>query len=157
MESSPPKRKKPELTLRARGLALLARREHSRQELGRKLACHVSDSDELSDLLDDFERRGWLSEQRMAEQLVHARRRRFGVQRIRRDLLAKGLSEDLVAKKLAEISGGELEVAREVWHRKFGRMPKSAVERARQIRFLQGRGFALETVLRVMKAGMDEE
>jgi regulatory protein len=153
VEPSPPKRKKPELSLRARALAMLARREYSRQELARKLADYASDPDELKGLLDDFERRGWLSEQRVIEQVVHARRRRFGTQRIRHDLLAKGVPEDLVEEKLGELAGGELDAARDVWRRKFGAIPRNAGERARQIRFLQGRGFALETIMRVLKGG----
>ncbi len=157
MEPSPPKRKKPELSLRARALALLARREHSRQELERKLADHAPEPGELESLLDDFERRGWLSERRVIEQVVYARRRRFGARRIRQDLLAKGVSEDLIEEKLVELAGGEFEAARDVWRRKFGVMPKSAAERARQIRFLQGRGFALETIMRLMKGGEDDE
>ena len=151
MEPSPPKRKKPEPSLRARALGLLARREHSRQELARKLANHAPEPGELESLLDDFERRGWLSERRVIEQLVHARRRRFGPRRIHQDLLAKGISEDLIEEKVAELAGNELEAARDVWRRKFGIMPKSAAERARQIRFLQGRGFTLEAIMRVLK------
>lgn len=155
--SSPPKRKKPELSLRGRALAILARREYSRQELARKLADHAADPDELEGLLDDFERRGWLSELRVIEQVVYARRRRFGAQRIRHDLLAKGVSEDLINEKMVELDKGDLDAARDVWRRKFDVIPRSAAERARHIRFLQGRGFALETIMRVIKGGEDEE
>jgi len=157
VERSSPKRKRPEPSLRARALGLLARREHSRQELARKLANHAPQPGELESLLDDFERRGWLSERRVIEQIVHARRRRFGARRIRQDLLAKGISEDLIEEKVAELAGSELEAARGVRRRKFGMMPKSAAECARQIRFLQGRGFALEAIMRVMKGGEDDE
>lgn len=143
--------------LRARALRLLARREHSRAELERKLAKQAADAHELKKLLDDFERRGWLSERRVVEQVVHVRRKRFGARRIRQDLLAKGVAEDVVEEKMAELAGGEVEAAREVWRRKFGAAPKSAAERARQARFLQGRGFALETVMQVIKRGKDEE
>jgi regulatory protein len=108
-------------------------------------------------VLDDLERRGWVSERRMVEQLVHARRARYGARRIERDLRLKGVSDDAVAAALAELKGGELEAAREVWRRKFGgREPRRPADRARQVRFLQGRGFDLEVILKVIKGGEDD-
>lgn len=139
-------------SLRGRALKLLARREHSRAELARKLAIHAEDPAEVERVLDDFERRGWLSESRVVEQLVHARRSRYGARRIERDLREKGISEEAVAVALAGLKAGELEAAREVWRRKFGgRQPGGPAERARQVRFLQGRGFDLEVILKVIR------
>ena len=139
-------------SLRARALRLLARREHSRVELARKLAVHAEDQAEVERVLDELEARGWLSERRVVEQMVHARRSRFGARRIERDLLAKGISEDAIAAALPEVRGGELQAAREVWRRKFGgRLPRNASERGRQARFLQGRGFDLEVIMKVIK------
>ena len=144
-------------SLRARALRLLARREHSRAELARKLSVHAEDPGEVERVLDDFERRGWLSERRVVEQLVHARRARYGARRIERDLRLKGVSEEAVSAALADLKGGEFEAAREVWRRKFGgREPRSPADRARQVRFLQGRGFDLEVILKVIKGG-DED
>ena len=139
-------------SLRGRALKLLARREHSRAELTRKLSIHAKDPGEVERVLDDCERRGWLSERRVVEQLVHARRSRYGARRIERDLLQKGVSEEAVAAALAGLKAGELEAAREVWRRKFGgRHPRGPADRARQVRFLQGRGFDLEVILKVIK------
>ena len=144
-------------SLRARALRLLARREHSRVELARKLAVHAQDPAEVERVLDELESRGWLSERRVVEQVVHARRSRFGARRIERDLLAKGVSEDAIAAALPEIRGGEFQAARELWRRRFGgRLPRNAQERGRQARFLQGRGFGMETILKVIKGG-DEQ
>ena len=144
-------------TLRERALKLLARREHSRAELTRKLSVHAEDPGEIERVLDDCERRGWLSERRVVEQLVHARRSRYGARRIERDLLQKGVSEDAVSAALAELKAGELGAAREVWRRKFGgRQPRGPADHARQVRFLQGRGFELDTILRVIKGGEED-
>jgi regulatory protein len=133
-------------------MRLLARREHSRRELERKLAVHAEDPAELGRVLDEFEAQGWLSERRVVEHVVHARRSRFGAQRIERDLLAKGVSQDAIAAAMPELKGGELQAAREVWRRKFGgRLPRNASERGRQARFLQGRGFSFEVTLKVIK------
>ena len=132
---------------------MLARREHTRRELARKLAADADDPVEIERLLDELEARGWLSETRVAEQLIHTRRRRFGARRIERDLRGKGVSEEAVAAALPQLKEGELEAARGVWRRKFGRLPTSAAERAKQIRFLQGRGFELEVIFKVIKGG----
>jgi regulatory protein len=139
-------------SLRERALKLLARREHSRAELARKLAIHAGEPAEVERVLDDFERRGWLSEHRVVEQLVHARRSRYGARRIEHDLRGKGVSEEAVLAALAGLKAGELEAAREVWRRKFGgKPPRAPADRARQVRFLQGRGFGLEVIFKVMK------
>lgn len=144
-------------SLRERALKLLARREHSRAELARKLSAHAGDPAEIETVLDDCERRGWLSERRVVEQLVHARRSRFGARRIEQDLRQKGISGEAVATALADLKSGELEAAREVWRKKFGgRPPRSPADRARQVRFLQGRGFELEVVLKIIKGGEDD-
>lgn len=150
-------RKGGETTLRGRALRLLARREHSRAELARKLAVHAEDETEIDRLLDELESRGWLSERRVVEQMVHARRSRFGSQRIERDLLAKGVSGEAVADAMRELKDGELGAAREIWRRKFGgRLPRNQAERGKQARFLQGRGFGMDVIMRVI-GGKDED
>lgn len=141
------------MSLRVRALRLLAAREHSRLELQRKLASHAEDPDELEDLLDELAGRGWLSEQRVVEQVIQSRRPRFGSRRIRQELLDKGIAEDVVDATLQQLKEGDLHAAGTVWRKKFGAVPRSAAERARQIRFMQGRGFALDTILKVLKSG----
>ena len=136
---------------------MLARREHSRLELQRKLAPHVAESDNIQGLLDDLETRGWLSEKRVVEQTVHTRRGRYGVVRIVRELREKGVSEEAIAEAKSQVRESELEAARAVWRKKFGKLPRSAGDRARQVRFMQGRGFDLDVILKLLRgAGEDE-
>ena len=142
-------------SLRARALKLLARREHTRRELQRKLAPHAADPSAVEALLADLEQRGWLSEARLTEQVIHARRRRFGARRIEHELRSRGVSEEALAAAAPELKKSELEAARAVWRKKFGRLPGNQAERARQARFLQARGFEMEVVLKVIK-GSDE-
>jgi len=137
--------------LRKRALQLLARREHTRRELQRKLASEAEDSSALDQVLDELEARGWLSETRVAEQLVHTRRSKFGTRRIVHELRERGVSEDTVAAVAGELKGGQLDAARAVWQRKFRNPPGNAAERARQIRFLQGRGFELDVIFKLIK------
>ena len=89
----------PEPKLRVRALRHLARREYTRQELARVLALHAENEAEVETVLDEFSQRGWLSETRAAEQLVHARRGRYGPVRIRRDLEAKGVSAEVIGSE----------------------------------------------------------
>ena len=151
-----PSKRKTEPSPAARALRLLARREHSRRELERKLAPHVADGAELSALLDDLTARGWLSEARFVEQLVHAKRSRYGAARIRQTLFERGVPEDLIGPALAALKDTEVEAARSVWSKKFRAARSSASERARQVRFLQSRGFAIEIAMRVVR-GEDED
>jgi regulatory protein len=141
----------PPPSLRARALKALARREHSRQELQAKLQPFAEDPDELSSLLDDLEKRGWLSEARFVEHTTTVRRRRFGAARILNELREKGVSEAALAAAQSQLREGELEAARAVWKKKFGRLPTSLKERAKQARFLASRGFSSEIVQRVLR------
>ena len=92
---SKPESAKPKSDPTARALRLLARREHTRAELARKLAHDVEDPLALEALLDDLAARGWLSDSRFAEQFAHARRGRFGIAALRRALLDRGVPEEL--------------------------------------------------------------
>ncbi len=152
-------RKKPELSLRARALQCLARREYSRAELRAKLLPHVrTDEDfeqappvDLDVLLDDLTARGWLSDARATTQLVHAKRSRFGTQRITHELRQRGIADELIEAALPALKETEFEVARSVWQRKFGTLPQDAKEKAKQMRFLQSRGFSLDVIVHVLR------
>jgi len=152
VEPRKPSSKKPEAqpSLPARALRLLARREHTRRELERKLAPHAADRDALAALLDDFARRGWLSEARVVEQVVHAKRGRYGPARIRQALAGRGVSEALIEPAVKALKDSELEAARAVWAKKFRTPPSSREERAKHVRFLQARGFGMEIAMRVV-------
>jgi regulatory protein len=143
-------KRKAEPSLGARALRLLARREHTRRELAAKLAPHVDDVGALEALLDDFTTRGWLSEERVVEQVVHAKRDRFGPARMRQALLQRGVSEAAIDSALAGLKMTELEAARQVWSKKFRNAGATPADKARQIRFLQSRGFNLQVALRVV-------
>jgi regulatory protein len=146
------KPKKTEFSLKARAMRYLARREHSRAELRAKLLPHVVEGEDVDAVLDDLERRNWLSDDRATEQFARQRRGRFGTQRIIEELRRKGIDEERINAVLPELKSSELETAREVWGRKFSALPEDAKEKARQVRFLQSRGFSLEVALRVMRA-----
>jgi regulatory protein len=143
------------VTLRERALNLLARREHSRAELARKLAPH-GEADELAALLDDLERENLLSNARYAEMLAHARSGRHGSLRLKADLREKGVAAAVIESTLADARETDLETARAIWLKKFGQLPRDAAERAKQMRFLASRGFPAEVVRRVVGGAEDE-
>jgi regulatory protein len=139
-----------QLSLKGRALRLLAGREYSRQELERKLAQHELEPGQLKQALDELEAKGFIDAQRVADSLLHRRAPKLGAGRIRQELQAKGLDNELVAQAMASLRPTEAERAREVWRRKFGALPNDARERARQTRFLLARGFGGELVRRVL-------
>jgi len=58
----------------------------------------------------------------------------------------------LIGAALPALKESELDAAREVWQRKFGIQPREDKEKARQMRFLQSRGFSIEVILKVLKS-----
>jgi len=133
-------------SLRERALRLLARREHGRAELGVKLRAHALPEDDLEALLDDLSQRKLLSDERYAESRAHALSRKFGAARIAHELRAKGLDRALVEHASQAVRVTEVERARAVWRRKFRAAPRTGEERAKQMRFLQSRGFSFEAI-----------
>ena len=143
--------------LRERALRLLARREHSRFELARKLAQAGFDETDIGVLLDDFEARNWLSDRRFAESWVADHRAKAGGVKLAFDLRQRGVAEDVIAAVLGEERDSELERAREVWMKKFGSAPADAAEKARHMRFLQGRGFSSGIVRQTLAGAGDTD
>lgn len=134
--------------LRARALRHLARREHSRAELARKLAPHASSPDCLQALLDELQAKMQLSDERYAEARAHWLSRKYGAARIRQDLKAHGVAE-AVAERVS--SEGDLEKARAILARKYRLAAASREETAKRMRFLQSRGFSFETIRRALR------
>ncbi len=110
-----------------------------------------------SSLLDTLEQRGFLSAERMLEQVIHMRKSKFGSQRIVHELREKGIAENLIAAALPDIKETEQDSACEVWRKKFGAIPADAKELARQMRFLMGRGFTAEVMRQVLRHADKEE
>ena len=132
---------------------MLARREHTRAEMARKLSVHCENPEQIEQLLDALVARGWLSETRFAESRANALARKFGSRKIEYDLMSRGVSAEVVERTVEQARPQELENCRAAWQRKFGTLPQDAAERGRQMRFLAGRGFSAEAVRQVLKAG----
>jgi len=139
--------------LKARALRYLARREHSRAELSRKLLPFAASQQLLDVLLSELEGRKLLSNHRFAEMRVHVLSRKYGAARIRQDLKSKGVPDEIVD---TVSSAGELERAREILKRKYRSSATTREEWAKRARFLQGRGFSSDVIYRLIRTFDDE-
>lgn len=150
-------------SVKGRALRYLAQREHSRAELERKLARAVEDTPEasaqqqISAALDDLTAKGLLSDQRTAESVLRGQGARHGSRRLKQTLQAKGLAPSLVASTLQQARATELERAQDVWRRKFGAPAPDAAGRAKQMRFLAGRGFDGDIIRRVVGGTAEDD
>jgi len=124
-------------------LGFLARREHSRRELTRKLVARGFPDDVVSRALDELERNGALAEALFTESFVRSRiSKGQGPQRIRAELAQRGIADDEAAEVLRAADVDWLTTIRAVRAKRFGpELPRDYAERARQARFLQYRGF----------------
>lgn len=138
----------------ATALRLLARREHSVRELRDKLVARDVADDIIDSLLAELTGSGLLSDRRFAEVYVRGRfERGYGPRRIQAELRERGVGGNLVDEMLEAWSGSWLESAREQRGKRFGTgLPEDFVARARQMRFLQRRGFTGEQIRAVFNA-----
>ena len=143
---------KAEVSLRARAMRFLARREHSRDELRRKLADKVQEGDDLEAVLDQLAAKGWLSDARYAEQAIRAKARRYGPLKMQHYLKSRGVAEEEIAAGLRAAGAEGAPQLEAIWKSRFREAPQDEREKARQVRFLQGRGFALGEIFRFLKS-----
>ena len=169
------KSKKQSPSLKARALRLLSMREYSRKGLAAKLEESAArmlkfkpleeDSEEnvpaipitvqIEAVLDDFEARGWLSDQRFAEALVRRLSQRFGTRKIQDELAQAGVDSAKTLDLLRALKETEYQRAHELWLRKFGALATEQKEKARQYRFLASKGFSSDVVSKVVAGRPD--
>jgi regulatory protein len=146
----------PQLSLKGRALRYLSMREHSRLELGRKLARHAEEGEDVDALLDFLEKNNWLSAERFSESLIHRRAGRYGNSRVVAELQSHGVAGEALQELKAKLNDSESARACEVWRRKFGEVATDPAERNKQVRFLMQRGFSQRAVRAAIKGEIDE-
>jgi regulatory protein len=139
------------LSLKGRALKCLAAREHSRVELRRKLAPHAESAEQIEQLLDELEAKGFLSAARFAESMLHRKAAKFGSARLQAEMVQHQLPPDVAREAAQLLRDTELQRAHALWVRRYGEIPQTAEDKARQMRFLAGRGFAAEVIRRVVR------
>lgn len=143
---------RPGLSLKARAVGLLSRREHSRFELEKKLSPFADSQEELARVLDELSKTGWQSDERYTQGWLHRKASLHGAARIVQDLRQHGVSADQIAEAQEQLKLTELSRARAVWQKKFAEAPQPGnnAEYARQGRFLLSRGFSSDVVRKVL-------
>lgn len=141
-------------TVREAAMALLARREHSRWELARKLRARGYAMAEIDTTLEILATSGMLSNQRFAEAYIRMRiQRGYGAVRIRLELEQRGVDTELIMRSLdSYMDAFWLEQLVIVRQKRFGKiLPIEQNERVKQLRFLQYRGFTMDQIYQVLK------
>ena len=107
--------------------------------------------EQINVVLDALERKGWQSDQRAAEALLHQRGSSLGRMRLQHEMQRKGIDAETYQNLLDSMDVSELERARTVWQKKFATPASTPKEQARQMRFLASRGFAADIIYRVVR------
>ncbi|MBU3725510.1 MAG: recombination regulator RecX [Burkholderiaceae bacterium] len=139
-------------SLRARAIAALARREHSRQELFQKFSSSAESPESLEAVLDALEQEGLLSDHRFAESVARTRGARYGLARVKKELQQKGVSGTVASTTLEGLKLTEADRLRQVWEKKFGLPPETLEEAGRQQRFLLQRGFSAAAISQLLRS-----
>ena len=112
---------------------------------------------QIAAVLDELQTQGWLDDRRAAEALLHQRSARLGHIRLRQVLQQKGIDADISQELLHAAAQTESERAHALWQKKFGTLPTTPAERARQMRFLASRGFSAAIIQRIMRHAPDDD
>jgi regulatory protein len=140
-------------------IRLLARREHAKAEIRQKLKIRGYDESLATEIVDDLTRSRLLSDERFAEVFIRSRAERGqGAVRLRSELRHLNLPSELIESRIAAARVDWARLARDIRLRKFGEnIPKAPAERAKQMRFLQYRGFTADQIRRAMGASFEED
>ena len=142
---------RPPRSLAACAVGYLARRDYARSELRDKLLATGAASDEVDAVLDDLAAQGYLSDARFAQALVRQKAGAYSKRAMAQTLKAKGVAGDIVTEALEGAAADDHATLVALWRRRFGRVPADERERARQVRFLQSRGFELSAILKLLR------
>ena len=142
--------------LRSYAFALLTRRDYSQAELSAKLNQYAIHADEVSKLVEELAQQNYQSDQRVAELTLASQiRKGKGLQRIKQTLKAKHLDAELISHELQEVDW--LEQAYQLKIKKFGEtVEKDPKLKAKQVRFLQYRGFDMDVILKAIARTSEE-
>jgi len=124
-------------------MGMLARREHSRQELFSKLVQKDFEPDAVNAVLDEFSEKNLQCDQRFSEAYIRFRLQQgFGPLRIQQELEQRGVNAALIRQGLETYADQFFKSVREVFQKKFGDSPEADFKsRAKQQQFLHYRGF----------------
>jgi len=142
---------------RKKAMDYLARREHSCDELSRKMRKAGFDANVSLDAIEQLQKDGLQSDRRFTDAFVSSRiNQGKGPTLIRADLSQRGIRDPMIHEVLGETDQDWSALARAIRIRKFGGdEPEDFKEKARQMRFLQNRGFEPDQIQAAV-SGFDE-
>ncbi len=139
------------VSLKAQAVRLLARREYARDDLEQRLIAKGAARDEVVAVLDELSSQGLLSNERFAHALVAQKAGNYSRRSIRGELKRKGVSGEAIEGALGDAPVEDEAAMLALWQRRFGTPPANDREKARQIRFLQSRGFELSAIFKMLR------
>ena len=142
--------------LKQQAIRLLARREYSRAELESRLVGKGAVRADVQSVLDELTAVGLLSNERYARSIANRNVGRASSRNIASALKGKGVGGDDIAAAIAEAGIDDDATLIALWQRRFGTPPANDKERARQVRFLQSRGFSLTAIFKLLRAEESE-
>ena len=146
--------------LKKRALYYLGKREYSKKELYEKIT-PFSETLELTrqqvnQILTELESKDWLSDRRFADQFVFSKKRKFGLKKMEYELKMRGVNEIIIHNALNEIKSEEYNLAKNIWEKKFRKLPENPEERLKQMRFLQSRGINSALIHQILSGKLSE-
>jgi regulatory protein len=140
----------------------LARRDHCSAELAARLEHRGFNATVIEQALGELRERRYLDDERYAREFVRAHAGRGqGPLRIRYELVGLGvpaaLAEAALQQQGQEHGGWGVAASRIRRHRFGPALPAERLERARQSRFLQSRGFSTDHIRTALGAGAPDE
>jgi len=141
------------LSAKSVAVRLLSRREHSALEIRDKLLKRDFDSEEIDRVIIELQQGGWLSDERFAEAYIRMRQLKgFGPVRIAMELNERGVKEHIVDDYLHANDDSWRQTLEQQYRKKYKDKPiEDYSDKAKRIRFLQYRGFALDVIYQVVK------
>lgn len=146
------KRPSQRISLLGRAIRYLSMREHSQEELIRKLKPHAQSTEEIQIVLQKLLDKGLQSNERFAENLLRRKAERYGQNRLLQELKQHHIDPQTRNELLEKVKDSEFERAHALWERKFGVVSKDPKEMAKQARFLANRGFASDLISKIIRA-----
>lgn len=143
--------------LRSYAFAVLTRKEFSKAELIEKLAAYAASREEVINLVNELSEQNYQSDQRVADIVLSSQKRKGkGPQRIKLALKNKKINSELIQEELKAIDW--VEQAYQLKIKKFGNtVEKDPKLKAKQIRFLQYRGFDMDVIMKAINKKEDDE
>ena len=146
--------------LKKRALYYLGKSEYSKKELHEKIT-PFSETLELTrqqvnQILTELESKDWLSDRRFADQFIFSKKRKFGLKKMEYELKMRGVNEIIIHNALNEIKSEEYNLAKNIWEKKFRKLPENPEERLKQMRFLQSRGINSALIHQILSGKLSE-